>query len=249
MSTGKKYSTVFRLSVVLKETVNPDILKEAVISSLEKYQIYKVKLKPELFWYYLEENSKEPIIEEEIDYSCKHINSKKNNNYLFKVTYFNNKINIDIFHALTDGNGGTIFFKEIIYTWITVMYSIKSGNNIAGHVFIQTVLISIVTIYIDKSIGFTGCSIYIANPITLITANSTMSILTMISHKKYIKYAIYQLIIVLISMFPIILFLKNIMELKLLNNISIGVSIFNLIISLILCYKDIKDEIIRKFHM
>ena len=137
----------------------------------------------------------------------------------------------------------------IIYTWITVMYSIKSGNNIAGHVFIQTVLISIVTIYIDKSIGFTGWSIYIANPIILITANSTMSILTMISHKKYIKYTIYQLIIVLISMFPIILFLKNIMELKLLNNISIGVSIFNLILSLILCYKDIKDEIIRKFHM
>lgn len=137
----------------------------------------------------------------------------------------------------------------IIYVWITVMYSIKSGNNIAGHVLLQTILISAVTIYIDKKIGFSGWSIYIANPIILITANSTMSILTMVSYKKYIKYAIYQLIIVLISMLPIILFLKNIMELKLLNNISIGVSIFNLILSLILCYKDIKDEIIRKFHM
>ena len=137
----------------------------------------------------------------------------------------------------------------IIYVWITVMYSIKSGNNIAGHVLLQTILISAVTIYIDKKIGFSGWSIYIANPIILIIANSTMSILTMVSYKKYIKYAIYQLIIVLISMLPIILFLKNIMELKLLNNISIGVSIFNLILSLILCYKDIKDEIIRKFHM
>ncbi|MBO5348832.1 MAG: hypothetical protein J6A89_03305 [Clostridia bacterium] len=118
MSTGKKYSTVFRLSIVLKENIQPDILKEAVISSLEKYNIYKVKLKAGLFWYYLEENSKEPIIEEEIDYPCKYINPKKNNDYLFKVTYFKNKINIDIFHALTDGNGGIIFFKEIIYTYL-----------------------------------------------------------------------------------------------------------------------------------
>ncbi|MBO5348833.1 MAG: hypothetical protein J6A89_03310 [Clostridia bacterium] len=137
----------------------------------------------------------------------------------------------------------------IIYTWITVMYSIKSGNNIAGHVLIQTILTSIVTIYIDNAIGFKGWSIYIANPIILITANSTMSILTIISYKKYIKYAIYQLIIVLISMIQIILFLRSIMELKILNNISIGISIFNLILSLVLCYKDIKDAIVRKFHM
>ena len=30
ISAGKKYSTVFRLSVLLKESVNPKILEEAV---------------------------------------------------------------------------------------------------------------------------------------------------------------------------------------------------------------------------
>lgn len=137
----------------------------------------------------------------------------------------------------------------IIYTWVTVMYSIKRGDNIAGHVLAQTIFISVVTIYIDKTIGFKGWSIYIANPIILITANTTMSILTMISYKKYIKYAIYQLIIVLLSMTSILLFFYNMMELKILNKISIGVSIFNLIISLILCYKDIREAIVRKIHM
>ena len=122
MSSGKKYSTVFRLSVVLKEPINPKVLEEAVNQTLEKYQLFKVKMKLGFFWYYLEHNTKAPKIEEEQDYPCKYIDSRRNNNYLFKVTYFKNKINIDIFHSLTDGNSGTTFFKEIIYTYIELMH-------------------------------------------------------------------------------------------------------------------------------
>lgn len=122
ISTGKKYSTVFRLSAVLKEKIEPNILEEAVKQTLEKYKFFQVRMKPGLFWYYLEHNPKAPIIEKEQDYPCKYIDSRRNNNYLFKVTYFETKINIDIFHSLTDGNGGTTFFKEIIYTYLELMH-------------------------------------------------------------------------------------------------------------------------------
>ncbi len=122
ISAGKKYSTVFRLSVVLKEKINQNVLKKAVIMALKQYKSFKVRMKSGFFWYYLEENQKSPIIEEEKDYPCQYINPKTNNNYLFKVTYFENKINIDIFHALTDGNSGSVFFKEIIYNYLELMY-------------------------------------------------------------------------------------------------------------------------------
>ncbi len=122
ISTGKKYSTVFRLSAVLKEKVEPKILEEAVNQALEKYKSFKVRMKSGFFWYYLEDNLKQPIIEEEKDYPCKYIDSRRNNNYLFKVTYFENKVNIDIFHSLTDGNSGTTFFKEIIYTYLELRH-------------------------------------------------------------------------------------------------------------------------------
>ena len=122
MSTGEKYSTVFRLSVVLKEEIQPDNLQKAVVKALEKYEVFKVRMKAGLFWYYLEQNTKDPIVEQERDYPCKYINPRRNRGYLFKVTYFKNKINIDIFHALTDGNGGSIFFKEIIYTYLEICY-------------------------------------------------------------------------------------------------------------------------------
>ena len=86
ISAGKKYSTVFRLSVLLKEKVNKEILEKAVIQTLNNYNTFRVKMKAGFFWYYLEYNPKEPIIEEEKDYPCKYIDPKTNNGYLFKIT-------------------------------------------------------------------------------------------------------------------------------------------------------------------
>lgn len=121
----KKYSNVFRISAVLKEKINPDILKEAAEKSLEKLKCFKVKLKKGLFWYYLEENTKEIIIEEEKTYPCKYIDPEINNEYLFKITYFDNKINLEIFHALTDGNNGVRFMQEITYNYIEIAHKDK----------------------------------------------------------------------------------------------------------------------------
>ena len=129
LSAGKKYSTVFRISAVLKEKINPKILEKAVNIALEKYDSFKVKMKYGFFWYYLEENSKDPIIEEEKNYPCKYIDPSKNNDYLFKVTYFDTKINIDIFHALTDGGSGIVFFREIIYTYLELLHPTVFNAN------------------------------------------------------------------------------------------------------------------------
>ncbi len=122
IAAGRKYSTVFRLSAVLKEEVNEKILYQAVNRALEQYPSFKVRMKAGFFWYYFEYNPKKIIIEEEKDYPCKYIEPKTNNNYLFKITYFKNKINIDIFHSLTDGNSGNMFFKEIIYNYLEIAH-------------------------------------------------------------------------------------------------------------------------------
>lgn len=125
LSSTKKYSSVYRLSAVMKEKVNPDILEKAVEKAVNKYEFFKVRLKQGFFWYYFEDNPKKIKIEEEIDYPCKYIDPNVNNNYLFKITYFERKINIDIFHSLTDGNTAGQFFKEIVYNYIELMHPEK----------------------------------------------------------------------------------------------------------------------------
>lgn len=137
----------------------------------------------------------------------------------------------------------------ILYSWVTVMYAIKRNINIAGHVFIQMIALSVLTVYIDYKLGMKGWSINIAIPIMIMIANITMLVLTIISYQKYIKYAIYQLMVVLFSMLPIILVTEHIVQDKTLSIVASGISVLNFVICLILCAKDIKEEMIRKFHM
>lgn len=81
--SSRKFSTVFRISVILNEIIRPDVLAISVNEALEKFISFKVKLRKGLFWYYLEANRKNPIIEEENNYPCKYIDPNTNNNYLF----------------------------------------------------------------------------------------------------------------------------------------------------------------------
>lgn len=140
-------------------------------------------------------------------------------------------------------NGG------IVYIWITAIYSIRKNTNMAGHVLLQTLAISILAVFIDYKLGFKGWAIEIAIPIIIIIANITMLILTIVSYKKYIKYAIYQLLIVLFSMLPILFIEENMVNNIALSIIATSISILNFILCLILCAKDVKEAIIRKFHM
>ncbi len=123
LSSSRKYSSVFRISAVMKEKVIPSSLEKAVNGALSKFIFFKVRLKKGFFWYYFEYNDKKVVIEEEKDYPCKYIDPITNNDYLFKVTYFDKKINIDIFHSLTDGNSAIQFFKEIVYQYIEIVYA------------------------------------------------------------------------------------------------------------------------------
>lgn len=122
-------TNIFRYSVILKQNINKNILKKAINKSLETFKSYKVKIGSGLFWNYLEYNSKEPIITKEDEIPCQHINFKRNNNYLFKITYYKNKINLDIFHVLTDGGGAKKFLKSIIYNYLSIKHKLEYNEN------------------------------------------------------------------------------------------------------------------------
>ena len=49
----RDFSSVYRLSVLLKETVRPDVLQQAVDIALKRFPTYKVSMRKGLFWRYL----------------------------------------------------------------------------------------------------------------------------------------------------------------------------------------------------
>ena len=136
-----------------------------------------------------------------------------------------------------------------IYIRITVRYSINKRTNIAGHVMIQAIAISLLTTYIDYNFGFKGWSLEISIPIIIMIANVTMLVLTIVSHRKYVRYAIYQLMICIYSLIPIYFIQEELIDNYVLSYVAIGISIVNFILTIILSARDVKEAVIRKFHM
>lgn len=138
----------------------------------------------------------------------------------------------------------------IVYIWVVVIFCInRNRTNIAGHIFLQLIAVSLLTYYIDMRLGFKGWSISISIPIMIIISNITMYILTIISYKKFIRYAIYQLLIVLFSMVPIFFIIEQMLQITVLSVTAVGTSILNFLFSLILCAPAFKEVIIRKFDL
>ena len=123
----------YRLSALLKENIDPNILKKATIDALKRFPSLCVKLKRGAFWYYLEHNYNTPIIEEEDPYLFNSVHIHTHNGFMFTVSYFGRRISLEMFHALTDGTGASEFLKTIVY-----YYLIHNGKDIKNDGSVQT---------------------------------------------------------------------------------------------------------------
>lgn len=113
MIANENLSNVFRLSVILKHEIKPELLSKALEITLPRFKGFKVKLKRGFFWYYFEGNKRVPYIEKESTLPCRYIDPKSNQLYLFRVSYYRCRINLEVFHAVTDGVGAVNFIREL----------------------------------------------------------------------------------------------------------------------------------------
>ncbi len=121
-------SNVYRVSVVLKEEIDGTALQLALEKVLPHFDVFRCTMRNGIFWHYFEENKKPaPKVVEESTYPCLYINPYENNNYFFRVSYYKNRINLEVFHALSDGNGGLAFLKEITYQYIRLKHPELTG--------------------------------------------------------------------------------------------------------------------------
>lgn len=107
-------SNVFRVSAVLCDEVDPELLQMSLERALDVFPAFAVRLRRGLFWYYLDANNETPKVREEYTYPCAPIGSGKDRGFLFRVTYYKKRINLEMFHALSDGMGASQFLYVIV---------------------------------------------------------------------------------------------------------------------------------------
>lgn len=127
---GESMTNVYRISVVLKEEIKRELLQEALDLVLPKFDGFNLRMRTGMFWYYFEENGKKaPRVTEESMFPCRFIRMNRNHNYMFRVTYYKCRINLEVFHVLTDGMGGINFLRELTYQYLRLLYPKLLGTS------------------------------------------------------------------------------------------------------------------------
>lgn len=124
--SGEDLSNVFRICPVLKKPVRPELLEQALSEVLEEFPMFRVRLRRGFFWNYFETNNREPMVEEENTFPCKYIDPHGSSHYLFRVSYYKNRINLEVFHALTDGMGAIQFAKRLTVRYLELELELES---------------------------------------------------------------------------------------------------------------------------
>ena len=120
--TDKNDTRVFRFYCKLKETVDSEILQRALDQTMEKYPLFRAVLRKGLFWFYLERRDIDAFVKEEKRPPCSSLYIPDKKSLLFQVSYYKNRINFEVYHALTDGTGAMNFLSELVQNYLILMH-------------------------------------------------------------------------------------------------------------------------------
>lgn len=114
---SERLTTVFRISAILIDTVDPPKLQDALDRSIQRYPYFRVQLKRGFFWSYLQESPLQPLIEQEREQPCRKMSKWFDQKFLFRVLYYNKRITVEFSHTITDGTGALLFIKELLHQY------------------------------------------------------------------------------------------------------------------------------------
>lgn len=121
------WMALFRLSMDLREDIDPDVLSQALSNTLKRYPTFEVRIRKGLFWFYLEHNSEIPTVLPDVCCPCPYLNQSFNKNFSFRVRYYKKRIAVEFYHILTDGTGGMHFLKTLTAEYLRI----KKGLSVS----------------------------------------------------------------------------------------------------------------------
>lgn len=118
----RDFSSVYRLSVLLKEEIQPEVLQKAVDMAMPRFPTYKAAMRKGVFWRYLEPNHRPgPFVQKDVKNPCQPMDFKANNRYLVRFYYYKNRISIECHHSLGDGTGGMCVLLTVTATYLRLL--------------------------------------------------------------------------------------------------------------------------------
>ena len=122
----RDFSSVYRLSVGLKEEIDPAVLQQAVDQVMPRFPTYKAAIRKGVFWRYLEPNNRPgPFVQPDVKNPCQPMHFKGNNRYLVRFYYYGGRIALEAHHSLGDGTGGMCLLMTVTAQYLRLKYQAR----------------------------------------------------------------------------------------------------------------------------
>lgn len=112
----RELTSVFRLSVVLRERVKEKQLLQAAHDLEDRFPYYKVRLKAGFFWFYLQHYDLPQQIQADNGDPCRSFDKR---NLMFRVLAGDHSISVEFSHILTDASGAFEFLKSLLLVYLS----------------------------------------------------------------------------------------------------------------------------------
>lgn len=122
-SYTKRDTRTIRVSCTLDSDINPELLGSALLNTIKERPEFQVRIRRGFFWHYIEPCNQLPFIKEEDGTICQLLYGESYKGILhYQVTYYKNRINLEIFHVLCDGTGALSFLNTLVFHYMKLAY-------------------------------------------------------------------------------------------------------------------------------
>jgi NRPS condensation-like uncharacterized protein len=122
---SQTWSNTFRLSATLSEEVDIPVLENALVFAVRRFPSIAARLRKGLFWYYLQQLPYPPEIRQESSYPLTYMSPDEARQCAFRVLVWHDRIAVEFFHSLTDGNGGLVFLQSLVAEYLRLKHSVS----------------------------------------------------------------------------------------------------------------------------
>lgn len=126
-SLSKHFASLYRMSITLNETVSASHLQSALDRVSERIPTFRCGLQDGLFWWYLRRLERRPAVTPLAP--LRPFDFADYGGHLFRVSADGQRIVLDIFHALTDGNGARTFLLTLAAEYLRIRYGVSIPCN------------------------------------------------------------------------------------------------------------------------
>jgi len=122
-SFNRRDTRSMRVGCTLDQKVDPEILEQALMNTVSLRPQFQVRIRRGFFWHYIETTDVKPVVREETGRPCPLLYGNEYSGILhYQVTYYNKRINLDMFHALSDGTGAFEFFNVLLGEYLKLAH-------------------------------------------------------------------------------------------------------------------------------